>query len=81
MKALEKSNVENNFVAIASKVSITFPDLDLRFVLEQGKSKARYIIATVSSDAYEVDLSSRNTQEIINDTILHIKQIARLFDD
>lgn len=72
--------IEEHFVYVASALNDYFPDLDLRFNMRSGTTHIRCIIPEHSAEALELDLGAMNPQELLNEAILSIKVIARLFD-
>lgn len=74
------SRVRGQFVFLAQELSNRFPDLDLRFNLQNDSSTLRFIIAAISRDVVELDLGEYETSDLLNAAILQIKEMAQIFD-
>lgn len=72
--------LEHRFVCFARELTNVFPDLDLRFNLQGGTTKLRYLAADLSPEIFEADIAAQKIDTVIGEAILNIKQIARLFD-
>lgn len=72
--------LEHRFVCFARELTNVFPDFDLRFNLQDGTTKLRYLVADLSPEIFEADIASQKIDAVIGEAILNIKQIARLFD-
>lgn len=73
--------VREQFIEVAHRVSCSFPELDLRFSLKSGTHQLRFVAADVSDEIYEIELGVDETEILVMDAILTIKEVARLFDD
>jgi len=73
-------SVKGQFVFIANELSSRFPDLDLRFNLQNGTNTLRFMAAAISRDVVELDLGDHETTDLLNAAILQIKEIAQIFD-
>jgi len=73
-------SIKGQFVYIANELSTRFPDLDLRFNLQNGTNTLRFMAAAISRDVVELDLGDHETIDLLNAAILQIKEIAQIFD-
>jgi len=74
------SRVRGQFVFLATELANRFPELDLRFNLQNESSTLRFVAAAVSKDVVELDLGEHETGDLLNAAILQIKEMARIFD-
>lgn len=75
----DNKNTEQ-FVAIASAVSFHFPELDVRFTRRDGSAVVRYQASGTSPETFELRLGAKPTRQLINEAILNLKAVARMFD-
>jgi hypothetical protein len=76
----ESNEIEEQFVLVASALYSHFPDLDLRFNLRCGTSKARCLIPHPKK-ALKLPLGSKDTDELVREAVWAIKVLIRRFDD
>lgn len=78
--ATQVNAIKGQFVYLATELSNRFPDLDLRFNLQNDTATLRFVAAAVSTDVIELDLGEHETTDLLNAAILQIKEMARIFD-
>jgi len=79
-QSANSGSVKGQFVFIANELASRFPDLDLRFNLQNGTNTLRFMAAAISRDVVELDLGDHETTDLLNAAILQIKEIAQIFD-
>jgi hypothetical protein len=72
--------VRRQFVFLASELSNTFPELDLRFNLRSGTNQLRYKAAAVSQKIFELPLGESDSRALLHQALFTIKEAARLYD-
>ena len=80
MSLTPQPEIRQQFISIASELSNIFPDLDLRFNLQGGSNRLRYVAAAISSEVHELELGDLETQELIFEAIFTLKEVAQLYD-
>ncbi|MCB0361001.1 MAG: hypothetical protein KDD44_15235 [Bdellovibrionales bacterium] len=80
MSLTPNSEIRRQFISIASELSIQFPDLDLRFNLQSGSNRLRYVAAAVSTEVHEMTLGEIETRELIYEAIFTLKELAQMYD-
>jgi hypothetical protein len=75
-----RANITKQFVYFASRLSCSFPDLDLRFNLQGGTNRLRYTIPAVSSRVFELTLGKQNIETLVHEATFEIKEITQRFD-
>jgi hypothetical protein len=73
-------NLTDQFVSVATQVSTSFPEIDLRFSHEEGSDNFQMVAPSISEDVFEFPLGVCSTKELIHETIFAIKEIAQLYD-
>lgn len=69
------------FVHFANCLSAYFPDLDLRFNLQDDSKTLRYQIPELTADVFELDLDpAQSIEELIHEAAFTIKELAQRFD-
>lgn len=68
------------FRSISSELNKQFPDLDLRFTMQQDSRSMRFRAAAVSESILELDLGDSPTENLLHQAIFAIKELASLFD-
>ncbi|MFN8392225.1 MAG: hypothetical protein U0136_18175 [Bdellovibrionota bacterium] len=75
-----KAKITKEFIYFASTLSSSFPDLDLRFNLQNGTNRLRYTIPAVSSKVFELQLGQDEIDSLVHEATFEIKEITRRFD-
>lgn len=73
--------VTSKFVTLATQISGFFPELDLRFNLQHGSSRLRYMIAGLSDEVYELEFDTIDIGPTLHEAVFTIKQLLGRFDD
>lgn len=77
----DRSCMEQQILEVAEQLSFVFPQFDLRFNWLEGGSLLRCIIPEVDPDqVLEFELGGE-TNEIVWEAVLAVKELGRLFDD
>jgi hypothetical protein len=76
----EAQSIRTEFMEIAIQLENIFPELDLRFNLQQNSKQIRYKVAAVSSDIFVLDLDKASKDEVLHEAIFTIKHVAQIFD-
>ena len=72
--------VTEQFINLATEISNLFPDLDLRFNLQQGTKRLRFTLPTVTKDVFELELNPENITPTVYEAAFTIKEITQRFD-
>lgn len=78
--AEQQQDLTNQFIYFASKVSGYFPDLDLRFNLQNGSNLIRYTAPKVSKKVFELALGAESVEELVHSATFALKEATRRFD-
>ncbi len=79
-KSVSPQEIEEQFVAVANALYAQFPDLDLRFNLRSGSTKARCLVPNTAKKSIKLPLG-KNTELLVRDAVWAIKVMVRRFDD
>ena len=74
-------SVQDQFIEVARQLSGQFPELDLRFNLEDGSPILRFMMPEFTAEVFELELGALETSHLVCEAMFTIKEIARLFDD
>ena len=77
---ISSREVEKQFVLLASELSNYFPALDLRFNLLSGTTQLRCIAPEISPVPLNLDLSMKDTTQLLYEAIFAIKMLGKFFD-
>ena len=80
-KNLSAREIEEQFVHVASALYDHFPDLDLRFNLRSGTTKARCLIPNAQRKALKFELGGKTTEELVREAVWAIKILMKRYDD
>ena len=70
----------SELIAIARKVSQEFPDLDLRFNICENGSTIRLLAPDLTEHPIDLDANIEDSQQILYEAILAVKEVAKRFD-
>ncbi len=77
----QTDQLTRQFIHFASRLSAYFPELDLRFNLQDGTNTLRYRIPDLSKDVFELDLDpALSIEQLLHEAAFTIKEIAQRFD-
>mgnify|MGYP000950188881 CR=1 FL=1 len=78
---LSQREIEERFVLVANALYEYFPDLDLRFNLRCGTTKARCLLPHPTKKALRLPLGDKSAEDVVRDAVWAIKSLTRRFDD
>jgi len=78
---LSERVIRDQFIFLAQELSNRFPTLDLRFTLQSGTQKLRFMVASISREIIEMSMIDNSPLDVLYAAIFEIKERAQLFDD
>jgi hypothetical protein len=75
-----REKLTGQFIDFATKLSGYFPELDLRFNLQNGSKTVRFTLPGHTNRVFEAELGQNELDSLVYEAAFAVKEMVRKFD-